>query len=289
MADVVPLGRRLREHREGLGMSQAQAARELDVARTAYRLWELEAARPSSDRWRTISRWLGISVAALLLSEELTEIGETEEVQRITRRLEERGTDWDASAARESGDYFEQERTTIRDQFRLGAISVTESDKMTEMLERIEGAMAASPTTAWRPAEFRKGLIAGPGAVDEARAALAVTASGLPAAWIRSADELVGALFRDIVDTPSGGGGPIVALHIEVGRRTLRVAASDRAFDESDDDGWRFVMEHASRWGATGQSGARVRWFELDLPEPGRGPGRHVSVEKDAETDDPGG
>lgn len=248
MADVVPLGRRLREHREGLGISQAQAARELDVARTAYRLWELEAARPSSDRWRTISRWLGISVAALLLAEELTEIGETDEVQRITRRLQERGTDWDASAARESGDYFEQERTTIRDQFRLGAISVTESDTMTEMLERIEGAMAASPTTAWQPAQFRKELIAGPGAVGEARAALAVTTSGLPTAWIRSADELVGALFRDIVDMPSDGGPPIVALHIEVGRRTLRVAASDRAFDESDADGWRFVMQHASRW-----------------------------------------
>jgi len=266
-------------------MSQAQAARELDVARTAYRLWELEAARPSSDRWRTISRWLGISVAALLLSEELTELGESEDVLRITRRLQEHGTDWDASAARESGDYFEQERSTIRDQFRMGAISVAESDRMTEMLERIEGAATSSPTRAWQPAEFRKDLIAGPDALGEARAALAVSASGLPTAWIRSADELVAALFRDIADAPSVGGTPIVALHIEVGRRTLRVAASDGAFDESGDEGWRFVMGHASRWGATGQSGARIRWFELDLPEPGRGRDRHQG---DGQSDDPG-
>jgi transcriptional regulator with XRE-family HTH domain len=264
-------------------MSQAQAARELDVARTAYRLWELEAARPSSDRWRTISRWLGISVAALLLSEELTELGEAEDVQRITRRLDEHGIDWDDSAASGSGDSFEQERTTIRDRLRLGAISIAESGRMTEMLERIEGAVEAPPTTAWQPAEFRKDLIAGPEAPGEARAALAVTASGLPTAWIRSADDLVAALFRDVTRAPVEGTPPIVTLHIEVGRRTLRVAASGLAFDDGEVEGWRFVMGHASRWGATGQSGARVRWFELDLPEPGRGRDRHLS---DAETDD---
>jgi transcriptional regulator with XRE-family HTH domain len=261
-------------------MSQAQAARELDVARTAYRLWELEAARPSSDRWRTISRWLGISVAALLLSEELTELGETEEVQRITRRLQEHGTDWDTAAAQESGDYFAQERITIRDQFRLGAISVAESGRMTQMLERIEGSATSPPTAAWQPAEFRKDLIAGPDAIGEARAALGVTASGLPPAWIRSADELVAALFRDVAGTPNDGTLPIVSLHIEVGRRTLRVAATDLAFDVGGDEGWRFVMGHASRWGATGRGGARVRWFELDLPEPGRGPGQHLSDER---------
>jgi transcriptional regulator with XRE-family HTH domain len=279
VADVIPLGRRLREHREELGISQAQAARELDVARTAYRLWELEAARPSSDSWRAISRWLGISVAAVLLSEDLTELGETEEVQRITRRLQEHGTDWDAFAARESGDYFEQERATIRDQLRLGTISREESHRMTEMLERIERAGTASPTTAWQAAEFRKDLVAGPDALAEARAALGVTASGLPTAWMRSADELIEALFRDLVAAPSDGPPATVSLHIEVGRRRLRVGASDQAFDDRGDEGWRYVMRHASRWGATGQSGARIRWFELDLPEPGRGRDRHLGDE----------
>ena len=62
------LGGRLKAKREALGISQSQAARELDVARTAYRLWELEAARPAPDRWRLVARWLGVSLTTLLLA-----------------------------------------------------------------------------------------------------------------------------------------------------------------------------------------------------------------------------
>lgn len=40
MAEVVSLGGRPKQRRAELGLSQAQAARELDVTRTAYRLWE---------------------------------------------------------------------------------------------------------------------------------------------------------------------------------------------------------------------------------------------------------
>jgi transcriptional regulator with XRE-family HTH domain len=70
-ADVIPLGTRLRQRREELGLTQTQAARQLDVARTAYRLWEMEAARPAPDRWRAIASWLGISLTALLLACEM--------------------------------------------------------------------------------------------------------------------------------------------------------------------------------------------------------------------------
>jgi DNA-binding XRE family transcriptional regulator len=45
--EVISLAERLKQRREELGISQSQAARELDVARTAYRLWELEAAKPA--------------------------------------------------------------------------------------------------------------------------------------------------------------------------------------------------------------------------------------------------
>src|SRR6188508_1007679 len=69
-AKVIPLGERLRTHRAEHGLSQAQAARELDVARTAYRLWEMEAAKPSPDRWRLIASWLGVSVTTMLLAED---------------------------------------------------------------------------------------------------------------------------------------------------------------------------------------------------------------------------
>jgi len=49
-AKIIPLGERLRSRREERGLSQAQAARELDVARTAYRLWEDSPARHSFRR-----------------------------------------------------------------------------------------------------------------------------------------------------------------------------------------------------------------------------------------------
>lgn len=273
MADIIPLGQRLRERREERGISQAQAARELDVARTAYRLWELEAARPSSDRWRAISRWLGISVAALLLSEDLTGVGEAEDVERITKRLLAQGTDWDESSARETGDYFSQERSTIQEQAALGSISTEESGRLTEMLEKIATVAGDEITSTWRTAEFRKDLIAGPNTADEARAALTVTASGVPTGTMEAADELVTALIDDSVASTSGTIS-IIAFHIEVGRRTLRVEASDRLVpgDGREGPGWDFVMNQASRWGATGRNGARVRWFELDLPEPGRTP-----------------
>jgi len=169
-------------------------------------------------------------VAALLVSEELTELGESEEVERITRRLHERGTNWDATAARETGDYFAQERTTIRDQFRLGAISTLESDRMSDLIERVQETATSSPTTAWQPAEFRKDLVGAADAVGEARAALAVMASGLPTAWMRSADELIAALFQDVT-RPSPDGGPHEAVEAAV-LRLLRSHPS-RAWPEA--------------------------------------------------------
>src|SRR4029079_7809420 len=75
-SNVVSLGDRLKAERAERGISQSQAARELDVARTAYRLWELEAARPSPDRWRLVARWLGVSMSTLLLAEGLINEGE---------------------------------------------------------------------------------------------------------------------------------------------------------------------------------------------------------------------
>ena len=63
-ADIIPLGARLKQRRQQLGLSQAQVARELEVARTAYRLWEMEAARPSPGPWRPNANLGGQSVSA---------------------------------------------------------------------------------------------------------------------------------------------------------------------------------------------------------------------------------
>src|ERR1044072_7435729 len=91
-AQVVSLAERLKSRREQLGLSQAQAARELDVARTAYRLWEMEAAKPQPDRWRLISRWLGVSVTTVLLADELDDASEPGAVSAAFTRV---GSTWD--------------------------------------------------------------------------------------------------------------------------------------------------------------------------------------------------
>jgi transcriptional regulator with XRE-family HTH domain len=65
------LSQRLKTARHDRGLSQAQAARELDVARSAYRLWEMDAALPEPRRWQPVATWLGVTVTALLLAEGL--------------------------------------------------------------------------------------------------------------------------------------------------------------------------------------------------------------------------
>jgi transcriptional regulator with XRE-family HTH domain len=67
------LSERLKAARSERGISQAQAARELDVARSAYRLWEMQVALPSLHRWGSVARWLGVTVATLLVAEGLIE------------------------------------------------------------------------------------------------------------------------------------------------------------------------------------------------------------------------
>src|SRR6187455_2273313 len=98
-AKVIPLGERLRTHRAEHGLSQAQAARELDVARTAYRLWEMEAAKPAPDRWRLIARWLGVSIATMLLAEELIDASEAAAADTVSHRAEQGGEAWDELSA----------------------------------------------------------------------------------------------------------------------------------------------------------------------------------------------
>src|SRR5690242_21725306 len=106
-SNVVSLAERLKERREELGLSQAQAARELDVARTAYRLWEMEAAQPAPDRWRLISRWLGVSVTTMLLADELISEAEAAAATVTEADFGRAGRDWDTIGASNMGDFFE--------------------------------------------------------------------------------------------------------------------------------------------------------------------------------------
>lgn len=114
------LAARLKTHRQERGISQAQAARELDVARTAYRLWELEAARPAADRWSVLARWLGVSMTTLLAAEGL--IAEDE-----ARRP----------------DFFRQAETFIDRSLRHGIVEPSEASPFREMFDRIQRGLPA--------------------------------------------------------------------------------------------------------------------------------------------------
>src|SRR5690242_21006406 len=115
MAEVVSLGGRLKQRRTELGLSQAQAARELDVARTAYRLWEMEAAKPSPDRWRLLSSWLGISVTTMLLADDLVSEEEASRSEIAETSFGRSGRDWDTTGSAQAGDFFEQGRALVSD------------------------------------------------------------------------------------------------------------------------------------------------------------------------------
>lgn len=146
MGDEPTLAERLKARREELGISQSQAARELEVARTAYRLWELEAARPAPDRWRLVARWLGVSMTTLLLAEGLISEDEQRESDEAASRFEAAmGESPDVAAEREPGDFFRQAQSFIDRSLERGVISADEAGQFRDMFDRIRTGLRESP------------------------------------------------------------------------------------------------------------------------------------------------
>jgi transcriptional regulator with XRE-family HTH domain len=264
--NVVSLGERLRNRREELGLSQAQAARELDVARTAYRLWEMEASKPAPDRWRMIARWLGISVAAMLLADELIDAQEADEVDQLAARFP-------AAEGAERTAFFDEQRSMIGRGSAGGLLDDAQSIAMTEIFNRLQVSSARGETTAgWLPAEVRKQVFRGKAAPAAARAALVVAAAGIPEEILRDAEVLVSEIVttgvRDIGDSIEW-----IALHVRVDETVLRAEVTDpdgvtrpsRASEASV----KLLTELATRWGAGREGTSTVTWFEIDLPRPG--------------------
>jgi transcriptional regulator with XRE-family HTH domain len=148
-AEIIPhptLAERLRTHREERGISQSQAARELEVARTAYRLWELEAARPAPDRWRLVARWLGVSMTTLLLAEGLISDEEDRESTTAADRFEAAtGETSDLAAERETGGFFRQAQSMIDVSLERGLVSAEEAGRFRDMFDRIERGLGEPP------------------------------------------------------------------------------------------------------------------------------------------------
>lgn len=138
--DLEPsLAERLKARREERGISQSQAARELDIARTAYRLWELEAAHPAPDRWRLVARWLGVSMTTLLIAEGLISEDEGRQADDAAQRFEAAtGEASDDAAEAEPGDFFRQAQGMIDRSLERGIINASEADDFRDMFVRIQ-------------------------------------------------------------------------------------------------------------------------------------------------------
>jgi transcriptional regulator with XRE-family HTH domain/anti-sigma regulatory factor (Ser/Thr protein kinase) len=272
-AEIIPLASRLRQRREELGLTQAQAARQLDVARTAYRLWEMEAAKPAPDRWRAIAQWLGISMTVMLLAEELIDQREAFEANRVAAGggLSER--QWDAAGVDSPGDYFSQERALIADQARLGKISAAEAANLSRVLARIQLASSSNAMPAWHPGHFRKRFASDTLAPALARSALATTAIGIPVEAFDAASLLTSELVTNSVRHSDS---EWVDISITLDPNVLRVEVSDqdqhtiRPRTADLDGGWGLTLvgELATRWGIERQSVGKTVWIEFDLEPP---------------------
>jgi transcriptional regulator with XRE-family HTH domain/anti-sigma regulatory factor (Ser/Thr protein kinase) len=274
---VISLAERLKRRREELGLNQSQAARQLDVARTAYRLWELEAARPSPDRWRLIARWLGVSVTTMLLAEELMTEEEAAESSVVEFDFGQTARNWDTVGASKAGDFFAQARALLEDGVASGDITADQAGAMGVLFERMSTQSSRAETAAWKAAELRKAFPVDDLAPRHARDAVSVVADAIGREALQTAVLLVSELVTNSVRHGPSAEGSTVGLFVGVGRDHLRVEVSDgspsgaRPKTPSEDGGYglAIVAELATRWGAGREHGLNVTWFELDLSSPG--------------------
>lgn len=279
-AEVVSLAERLKLRRDELGISQAQAARELDVARTAYRLWEMEVAKPSPDRWRLIARWLGVSITTLLLAEELITEDEAVVSDTISSDFEllAGSGSWDTVAAEKPGTFFAQARAVLEEGLADGSIAEGPGTELAALFDRIEQASVdGDGSRTWQPTEVRRSLPANAEAPRVARTAVDFAASGVPQRILHGARLLTSELVTNSVQHGTEGPRDAVGLLVRVGRERLHVEVVDpsplaaRPTTPSAEGGFglTLVAAIASRWGAGHEGKRNVTWFELDLPAPG--------------------
>jgi transcriptional regulator with XRE-family HTH domain/anti-sigma regulatory factor (Ser/Thr protein kinase) len=271
-AKVVSLADRLKQRREELGLSQAQAARELDVARTAYRLWEMEAAKPQPDRWRLISRWLGVSVTTMLLADEL----EMERSSTVVSDAFERvGRDWNETMTLPA-EYFARAQILIQEGVEKGFVGTQSAEDLLSMFRSIQNDQSREPSALWEPAKLYRELAAGTSTPRTAREALDFVAGDLPRGSLETARLLVTELVTNSVRHGPQGNATI-GLQIDVSRDRIRVEVADAAEGaprltapyDTGGYGLSLVDRLASRWGSTRTVAGNFTWFEIDVPQPG--------------------
>jgi transcriptional regulator with XRE-family HTH domain len=253
-----------------LGLSQAQAARELEVARTAYRLWEMEAARPAPDRWRGIAKWLGMSMAALLRAGELLDQVEGLNAEGAATAAGKTEAGWDDESSAFRGDYFSQQRALIDEQASTGNLSAIEATELRDVLRRIQDVALGESVADWHPGRFIKRLASTPYAPALARAGLAATAVGIPVEAFDRAALLTSELVTNSV---RHAGSEWIEVEIELSDKCLRMDVVDQSREtirprtRNGDGGWGLVVltELATRWGVERSATGKKIWVELDL------------------------
>jgi transcriptional regulator with XRE-family HTH domain len=84
------LGELLRRTREARGLNLSEAAREIGAARTAYRLWERDAAVPAPDQWKGLALWCEVPLWAILRLAGLLSADEEADLLRLAARAHRR-------------------------------------------------------------------------------------------------------------------------------------------------------------------------------------------------------
>jgi anti-sigma regulatory factor (Ser/Thr protein kinase) len=230
----------------------------------------MEAAKPAPDRWRTIARWLGISMTAMLLAEELIDQQEAHEANRAASGGGMTERQWDAASNTSAGDFFSQERAMIADQARLGNISAADVARLSRVLSRVQGAASSNTTSSWHPGRFRKRFPNDTLAPALARAALATTAIGIPS----DAFDIAALLTSELVtNSVRHSHSAWIDVEITLASDVLRVEVSDqdrqtlrpRTPDLNGGWGLTIVGQLATRWGVERQTDGKTVWIEYDL------------------------
>lgn len=277
-AEIVSFAERLKARRLELGLSQAQAARELDVARTAYRLWEMEAAKPQPDRWRLISRWLGVSVTTMLLADELDDGPTT--AARASAAFDRAGLAWEDELS-SADDFFDAAQALIQEGMDNGFLSTDHAQELTATFGRIRQEHGGGASESWAPARLYRELKADTHAPRAAREALGFVAGDLPTDVLNVGQLLVSELVTNSVRHGQRRNGKVGVL-IDVARDRLRVEVTDTAGaapditapSESGGYGLALVAALATRWDTERAKRGNLTWFELELVQPGAKPDR---------------
>jgi anti-sigma regulatory factor (Ser/Thr protein kinase) len=236
----------------------------------------MEAAKPSPDRWRLISRWLGVSVTTMLLADELISAQEATASTATEAGYARAGRDWETAGAAQAGDFFHQSRTLILEGLASGSITAEQADELGVVLDRLEAQREAAPTVVWAPGELRKAFPASQHTPRAAREAVALVAGDIPTEALETARLLTSELVTNSVKygPPSPA---IIGVFIDVGRELIRIEISDNAESHPrlkppggrGGYGLTLVDALASRWDTAREDGRNVTWFELRLPAPG--------------------